>query len=283
MKKARRIQRVYESKKDSSSFNCEEDIYKNRWWQRFLITLLIGGQIVVRLIQGKIHHRNVLEHLVTVGPGSLVSVLLIAFFTGMIFTVQTARELLRFGAMSAVGGVFALGFCRELAPVLTACVIAGQVGSAFAAEIGEMQVTEQIDALLMLKTDPIDYLVTPRVIACCIMLPILNILALVVGIIGGAFVAVNFYQLNPLIFLDSIRHFLDVRDLLSVVLKGVLFGAIVAVISCGWGLTTTGGAKGVSRSTTAAVITNWVILFMVDFFVSLVIYENLAIAPARGL
>jgi ABC-type transport system involved in resistance to organic solvents, permease component len=130
--------------------------------------------VLLRILSGKIDRRKIMEHLVTVGLDSLRAVLLIAFFAGMIFTIQSARELIRFGAVGAVGGAFALAFCRELAPVLTAGVVAGQVGSAFAAEIGEMQVTEQIDALYMLRTNPVDYLVVPRVIACCVMLPILT-------------------------------------------------------------------------------------------------------------
>ncbi|KOP24819.1 transporter [Hapalosiphon sp. MRB220] len=193
----------------------------------------------------------------------------------MIFTIQTARELVKFDAVNTVGGAFALAFCRELAPILTASIIAGQVGSAFAAEIGEMSVTEQIDALYMLKTDPIDYLVVPRVIACCLMLPILTILGLVIGICGGVFAAMQFYQVDPEIFLESVRNFLTVPDILTVLLKALIFGVLVAVIGCNWGLTTTGGAKQVGESATAAVVTSWVLIFIVDFFLSLMLYEKL--------
>lgn len=272
-----------ERKKNSSIPEVlSEESLKSRWVQRSYVTLFLGGQVLFRLLRGKIHLRNLLEEMAEVGPDSLTSVLLIAYFAGMIFTIQTARELTRFGALQALGGAFGLAFCRELAPVLTAGIIAGQIGSAFAAEIGEMQVTEQIDALYTLRTDPVDYLVTPRVLACCIMLPILTILSLVVGICGGIFVATYFYNQPPQDFLNSLKSFLDIRDLVSILIKGVVFGALVSLIGCGWGLTTKGGAKGVSRSCTAAVVSGWIAIFMVNFFLSLAIFQELNINPARG-
>jgi phospholipid/cholesterol/gamma-HCH transport system permease protein len=254
------------------------DYLQNCWTARFLMAVLLGGQVLMRLLKGKICRRHIMEHMVTVGPGSLIAVLLTSFFSGMIFTIQTARELVQFGAVGAVGGAFAIAFCRELAPILTASIIAGQVGSAFAAEIGSMRVTEQIDALHMLRTDPVDYLVVPRVIACCMMLPIMTILALVTGILGGVFIAANLYGLPAATFLDSVQAFLNLTDLFNVVLKAFVFGAIVAVIGCSWGLTTTGGVKGVGQSATAAVVTTWVTIFIVNFFLSLVMFQELGIA-----
>ncbi len=236
--------------------------------------LLLFGQIWLRLLQGKTCYRNVLEHMVKVGPGSISPVLLISFFAGMIFTIQTARELVRFGAVNAVGGAFALAFCRELAPILTASVVAGQVGSAFAGEIGAMIITEQIDALYMLRTNPIDYLVLPRVIACCLILPILTIFALVVGIIGGIIAAAEFYQVLPEVFLESVRNFLEPSDLYIVLLKSFIFGVLVAFIGCSYGLRTCGSAKEVGKSATKAVVSSWVIIFVIDFFLSLLFFEK---------
>ncbi len=241
---------------------------------RCFAALLLFGQVWLHLLQGKTYYRKILQHLVTAGPGSISPVLLVGGFAGMIFTVQTARELIRFGAVNAVGGAFALAFCRELAPILTASIMAGQVGSAFAAEIGAMRVTEQIDALYMLKTDPIDYLVLPRVIACCLMLPVMTVFALVMGIFGGVFAASQFYQITPEIFLESVRNFLEPSDLLIILLKGFIFGVLVAVIGCSWGLTTKGGAKEVGESATKAVVTSWVSIFIIDFFLSLLLFEN---------
>ena len=239
---------------------------------RFLLTILLVGQVWVRLFRGKIYHRKILEHMIAAGPNSLIPVLLVSACAGMIFTIHTARELTRFGAINIIGGAFALGFCRELAPILSAAIVAGQVGSAFAAEIGAMQVSEQIDALYMLRTDPIEYLVIPRIIACCLMLPIVTIFALIVGIGGGVFAAEQFYQLSPAIFLESVRTFLNLSDLANILLKSAIFGALVAVISCGWGLTTRGGVKQVGESATAAVVTAWVSIFIVDFLLSLVLF-----------
>ncbi|MFQ4144571.1 MlaE family lipid ABC transporter permease subunit [Chlorogloeopsis sp. ULAP02] len=241
---------------------------------RFCITILLLGQVWLHLLQGKTCHRQILEHAIAVGPASILPVLLVNGFAGMIFTIQTARELVRFDAVSTVGGAFALAFCRELAPILTASIIAGQVGSAFAAELGEMRVTEQIDALHMLKTDPIDYLVLPRVIACSLMLPILTIIGLVVGIAGGVFAAEQFYQILPEVFLESVRNFLVIPDVLIVLFKGLIFGLMIAVVGCSWGITTIGGAKQVGESATAAVVTTWVLIFIVDFFLSLLLYEK---------
>ncbi|MDX2211742.1 MAG: MlaE family lipid ABC transporter permease subunit [Oculatellaceae cyanobacterium bins.114] len=241
---------------------------QNRWFQRFVLAVFLGGQVLVRLVRGKLYSQNLMEHLIAVGPDSLNSVLLTNFFAGMIFTIQTARSLEDYGAVNAVGGAFGIAFCRELAPILTACVITGQVGSAFAAELGSMRVTEQIDALQMLRTDPIDYLVLPRVIACCLMLPVMTVLGLVIGLGGGVLVAYQFYQLPPTEFLNSLQTVLNLTDLLNVVLKSFIFGALLAIIGCSWGLTTTGGVKGVGRSATAAVVTGWVSIFVVNFCLS---------------
>jgi phospholipid/cholesterol/gamma-HCH transport system permease protein len=244
------------------------------WIIRCFAAVLLFGQICLRLLQGKTYYRKILGHMVTAGPAAISPVLLVSGFAGMIFTIQTARELVKFGAVDSVGGAFALAFCRELAPILTASIIAGQVGSAFAAEIGAMRVTEQIDALYMLKTDPIDYLVLPRVIACCLMMPIMMIFALVTGIAGGAFAALQFYQVVPERFLESVRDFLEPTDLLIILGKGLIFGAIVAVNGCSWGLTTKGGAKEVGESATTAVVTTWVSIFIMDFILALVLFEQ---------
>ncbi len=245
--------------------------------QRHLAACLLMGQVLLRVLRGRFHRRNLMEHLATVGPGSLRAVLLINFFAGMIFTIQTARELSRYGATDAVGGAFALAFCRELAPVLTAGIVAGQVGTAFAAELGTMRVTEQIDALQMMRTDPVDYLVTPRVVATLAMLPLLTVFAIAIGIFGGTTVALLFYDQPPQAFLDSVRSFLDLRDLFAVVIKSMLFALIIATVGCSFGLSTSGGARGVGASATAAVVTIWVGIFIADFALSLLLFGTLAV------
>ncbi len=244
------------------------------WFSRLLAACFLGGQVFLHLLQGRIHRRNTLEQMSIVGPESLSIALVTAGFVGMVFTIQVAREFINFGATTTVGGVLALALARELVPVLTAVVVAGRVGSAFAAEIGTMRVTEQIDALYMLKSDPIDYLVVPRVLACALMLPILDLLALIVGIIGGLFIAYSLYDIDPSVFLKSVKTFVELWDIFSSMLKSLIFGALIAVIGCSWGLTTTGGAKGVGQSTTTAVVTSLLAVFITNFFLSWIMFQG---------
>ncbi|MBD1898122.1 MULTISPECIES: MlaE family lipid ABC transporter permease subunit [unclassified Coleofasciculus] len=253
------------------------------WGQRLLAAILLGGQVVVHLLTKKIHRRNTLDQMAMVGPESLLIALVTAGFVGMVFTIQVAREFVNLGAGSAVGGVLALSLCRELGPVLTAVILAGRVGSAFAAEIGTMRVTEQIDALYMLKTDPIDYLVIPRAIACCLMLPVLTILSILTGMAGGLLIARNLYGIAPNVFLESARNFLQVWDLCSALIKAFFFGALIAVIGCSWGLTTTGGAKGVGQSTTTAVVTALLAIFISNFFLSWLMFQGTGSAVLKGV
>ncbi len=252
------------------------------WSQRLLAAIFLGGQVVVHLLKAKIHRRNTLEQMAVVGPDSLFIALLTAVFVGAVFTIQVAREFVNFGAGNLVGGVLALALTRELSPVLTAVILAGRVGSAFAAEIGTMRVTEQIDALLMLKSDPIDFLVIPRVLACLLMMPILTLLSLVTGMLGGMLVATNVYNLSDTQFLDSARNFLGLWDIVSAMIKACCFGVLIAVIGCSWGLTTTGGAKGVGQSTTTAVVTALLIIFISNFFLSWLMFQGTGSALQQG-
>ncbi|WP_298914608.1 MlaE family lipid ABC transporter permease subunit [uncultured Nostoc sp.] len=253
------------------------------WSQRLLAAIFLGGQVLVHLLRGKIHRRNTLQQMAAVGPDSLFIALLTAIFVGAVFTIQVAREFINFGAGNIIGGVLSVALTRELAPVLTAVVLAGRVGSAFAAEIGTMRVTEQIDAMLMLRTDPIDYLVIPRVLACCLMLPILTLLSLVTGMFGGLIIAINIYSLSDTVFLDSARNFLGIWDILSAMIKACCFGILIAIIGCSWGLTTTGGAKGVGQSTTTAVVTALLIIFVSNFFLSWLMFQGTGSAFLQGL
>ncbi|WP_009630022.1 MlaE family lipid ABC transporter permease subunit [Synechocystis sp. PCC 7509] len=244
------------------------------WSQRLLAAILLGGQVLFHLLKVKIHRRNTIEQMAAVGPDSLLIVIVTAAFVGMVFTIQVAREFINFGAVQAVGGVLALALTRELAPVIAAVVLAGRVCSAFAAEIGTMRVTEQIDALYILKTDPIDYLVVPRTIACCLMMPVLTLIFLTIGLAGGFLVANNLYNLSQNVFFDSVQNFVSVWDVCSAVIKATCFGALIAVIGCSWGLTTTGGAKGVGQSTTAAVVTALLAIFISNFLLTLVMFQG---------
>lgn len=245
---------------------------KSQRLQRLSSAFLLAGQVTLHICQGRINVRNTIEQMAIVGPGSVWIALLTAMFVGMVFTIQVAREFISFGASSAVGGVLAIALTRELGPVLTAVVLAGRVGSAFAAEIGTMRVTEQIDALHMLGTDPVDYLVVPRFIACSLMLPVLMILSLITGLYGGMLIALYFYDIPRSLFLESIQNFLGPWDIWSAIIKSTIFGCIVAIIGCNWGLTTRGGAKGVGQSTTAAVVMALMTIFIANFFLSWILF-----------
>lgn len=244
------------------------------WSQRLLAAILLGGQVMVHLLAGKIHRRNTLDQMAVVGTESLLIALLAATFVGMGFSLQISREFTNLGAGGAVGGVLSLALAREIAPVLTAGILTGRVGSAFAAEIGTMRVTEQIDALYMLKSDPIDYLVIPRVIACCIMLPILTLLSYVAAMVGGMWIADSLFSISAKVFWDSAQTYTTTWDISSALLKAFFFGAVLAIIGSSWGLTTTGGAKGVGQSTTTAVVTSLLTIVISDFFLSWMMFQG---------
>jgi phospholipid/cholesterol/gamma-HCH transport system permease protein len=245
--------------------------YEEQWLYRFTVTLLIGGQVLMHL--KNLRRYPLTEQMAAVGFGALLVVLVTNGFTGMLFVIQTARELDQFGAASIVGTAFALGYCRELAPILTAGLLVGEVSSAFAAELGEMRVTDQIDALYVLQTDPIDYLVLPRVVACAVMLPVLTMLAIPIAIMGGLFAGEQFYNVEPGTFLQAFQQALTPHDLLNVLVKALIFGIIAALTGCGWGLTTTGGAKGVSKATKAAVVNGWFFVFFANLALTLLMYS----------
>ena len=244
------------------------------WFQRLLAAIFLGGQVLIHVISKPIHRRNTIDQMSAVGPESLLIAMITAVFVGMVFTIQVTREFIAFGATTAIGGVLAITLARELAPVLTAVVIAGRVGSAFAAEIGTMRVTEQIDALQMLKSDPVDYLVIPRVIACALMLPLLSVLSFIMGMVGGFVVAITIYTIPPAVFINSARNFMTIWDLSSLLIKSLVFGILIAVIGASWGLTTTGGAKGVGQSTTTSVVTALLAIFTANFFLSWVMFQG---------
>ena len=243
------------------------------WIQRSWSAVLLSGKAIFFLFTRKLDFKSSVEQMMEVGPASLVIALITAAVIGMVFTIQVAREFLALGAGSAVGGILAIALSRELSPIMMAVVVAGRVGSAFAAEIGTMRVTEQIDALYMLKTDPIEYLVIPRLIACCIMVPALSILSLITGLAGGLVVA-QMYGIADSVFLDSVQNFLTVWDLICGPIKGIVFGALIAIIGCSWGLTTRGGAKGVGQSTTASVVTSFLAIFISNLFLSWLMFQG---------
>lgn len=232
------------------------------------MAFLLAGQVMHRLLRGRWGQRQIMDHLMCAGPRCLAPVVVTNICAGIIFAIQTAREMARFGAVSSLGSAFAAAYCRELAPLLTAGVLSCQVGSAFAAEIASMKLTQQIDALKMLRTDPIDYLVMPRVLACSIMLPVLTILALFCGVVSGGLLTTQTYELTMATFLDGVRGYLTVPDVMMVMTKAALFGFVIAVASCSRGLTASLNGKGVGQAATSAVVAAWIALFLIDLVIS---------------
>lgn len=245
-----------------------------RYLWRGLSVLILAGQVIIKTLTGKIHWRNTRQQLERVGPRSVGVCLLTSAFVGMAFTIQFVREFTRLGLNRSVGGVLALAFSRELSPVVTAIVVAGRIGSAFAAELGTMQVSEQTDTLRVLGSDPVDYLVTPRVIATCIALPLLTLLCFTLGMASSALLADSVYGISINIILDSAQRALRPWDIISAMIKSQVFGAIISVVSCAWGVTTMGGAKGVGESTTSAVVISLVGIFIADFALSYCFFQG---------
>ena len=216
------------------------------------------------IAKGRIGFNDLMQELMEAGPGSFLIVLITALAAGTVFNIQVAAELSKQGASATVGGLLALGLSREIAPLLTATLLTGKVATAYAAQIGTMKVTEQIDAITMLRTDPVEYLVVPRVIAMVIMAPVQCLLFFWVGIWSGQVSSTLLYNIPPAVFWNSVRTWMEPNDLPSMLLKALVFGLQIAVIACGWGLTTRGGPKEVGTSTTGAVVMILVTVALMD-------------------
>jgi phospholipid/cholesterol/gamma-HCH transport system permease protein len=207
-----------------------------------------------------------------VGVRSIPVVLITAVSTGMVLALQSHTGFKRFNAESLVGTVVALSMTRELGPVLTALIVAGRAGAAMAAELGTMRVTEQIDALSTMAANPIKYLVVPRLLAGMLMLPILTIFSDAVGIAGGYFVAVQVLNVNPVIYLRRTTDFLEYDDIYGGLLKAFVFGMIIATVSCYKGFNTQGGAEGVGKATTGAVVLSSMLILISDYFLTAMLF-----------
>ena len=208
------------------------------------------------------------RQMVRVGIDSIPVVFLTTMFTGMVMALQTFNGFQRVHAESFVGSVVALAITRELSPVLVGLMVAGRVGSSMAAEIGTMRVTEQLDALESLATDPVHYLFVPRVIAGIVMLPFLTILGDALGIYGGYVVAVKLLGANPVIYEQNTFQFLGMNDIWIGMVKAACFGLILTLTGCVRGYYTRGGAEGVGRATTSAVVSASLIILFTDFFLT---------------
>ncbi len=216
-------------------------------------------------------YRRITAMMAIVGFESLPIVLVTLLFGGMVLGLHTAKQFVKFGAGQYVGGVVAVTMAREMAPTMAGIVVAARIGSAFAAELGSMKVTNQIDALRSLAANPVRYMVTPRLYASMVMLPILTMYAVVTGMLGGAIVAIN-AGVSYQSFVNSAVQYLEIYDVAGGLLKTVFFGMIICVTSCYIGLKTEGGAAGVGRSTTSAVVWSIILLYATNYLMSWMLY-----------
>ncbi|MEK6279214.1 MAG: ABC transporter permease [Acidobacteriota bacterium] len=231
-------------------------------------TTLMFARAISGFIKGPRYFSDIVAQMDVIGVGSLSIILLTGFFTGGVLAVQTFPTLAFWGQQGQTGRLVAVALVRELGPVLTALMVTGRVGSAIAAELGSMTVSQQIDAMRALGTDPIRKLVAPRIIALLVALPLLTVLADIVGIGGGAFAATTLYGLSVNEFLTSVREGITTDDIIGGVIKPTCFALIIGSVACYKGLNTDGGTVGVGRATTRAVVTASIVVIIADFFLA---------------
>jgi len=216
--------------------------------------------------------RETFRQMQYVGVGSFLIISLTGTFTGMVLALQTYSAFVTFNAESLVGATVALSMTRELGPVLSGLMVTARAGSAMAANLGTMRVTEQIDALYAMATEPVHYLVVPRVNASVLMLPVLTIMGDAIGIIGGWLVSVGLFGANSYLYMDRTFQFLEVNDITSGLIKAAFFGLILSATGCAKGFYTSGGAEGVGRGTTSAVVTACLYILLSDFFLTKILF-----------
>lgn len=241
----------------------------------FLSFLGIVGRLVIftgrglaAAVQPPFYFRNLLRQMVEIGYFSLPVVGLTAIFTGMVLALQSYTGFARFSAEGAIANIVVVSITRELGPVLAGLMVAGRIGASMAAEIGTMRVTEQLDALTTLSTNPMKYMVAPRLVAGILMLPFLVIIADIIGVFGGYLVAVFKLGFNPANYIQSTWDFLEPMDVVSGLVKAAVFGFIVTLMGCYHGYHSRGGAQGVGAATTNAVVSAAILILSFDYILT---------------
>lgn len=221
---------------------------------------------------GVLKRERIFEQAKRTGYDSLPIVSLIGLFIGVILALQTAVMMQRLGSEMYIASIVAISLVRELGPVISALVVAGRVGAAFTAEIGSMQVTEQIDALQTLASDPIKYLVVPRLFALCFMLPILTLYSNIIGILGGWLICVYKLGITSSMYMQITYEALQFKDVFTGLLKTVFFGMIIALVGCYEGFNVEGGAEGVGSATRNSVVAMFILIIACDCFFTALFY-----------
>jgi phospholipid/cholesterol/gamma-HCH transport system permease protein len=234
--------------------------------------LIFLGQTLRWTFSRPFYAKSVLKQMEQIGFNSIPVVVTTALSTGMVLALQSYTGFKRVGAETLIGTVVALSMTRELGPVLTGLMVAGRAGAAMAAELGTMKVTEQIDALETLATNPMKYLVVPRFIASTVMMFFLTILGMIIGITGGYFVGVKVLGTNPVTYMRQSIDNTEVTDIWYGLIKALVFGAVVGLIGCYKGFHTEGGAEGVGKATTGAVVVSCMLILILDYFLSALLW-----------
>ena len=229
-------------------------------------------QSIVWLIRPPYRVQVFFEALQSFGGGSLFIVLFTGLFSGLVMSYQFYVGFSLFNAETLVGGTVAISLARELGPVLTALMVAGRTGSAMTTEIGTMRVTEQIDAMSVMAVNPVQYLVTPRVVAAVLMMPVLVTLFNAVGILASYALSVYTLGIDPGMFVSYVRDFVDPYDLAMSAMKGASFGLAIAIIACYKGFYASGGAKGVGEATTSSVVTSSIAILFIDYWLTIFLW-----------
>jgi phospholipid/cholesterol/gamma-HCH transport system permease protein len=230
--------------------------------------VMFAGQAIVAGLTPPYYPRLILRQIVYIGYYSLPVVGLTAIFTGAVLALQSYTGFSRFNAESAVATVVVLSVTRELGPVIAGLMVAGRVGAAMAAEIGTMRVTDQIDALTTLSTDPLRYLVLPRLLAGFLTLPCLVFVADIIGVFGGFLVGTYKLSFNPVVYLTQTEQYLQTIDVVSGLVKAAVFGFIIALMGCYHGYHSRGGAEGVGQATTYAVVSASILILLSNYFLT---------------
>jgi phospholipid/cholesterol/gamma-HCH transport system permease protein len=230
--------------------------------------LLLTGRTVFWVFRRPFRVLEFLKAMEFIGAESVFIVALTGFFSGMVLALQMVYALRQFSAESVVGSIVAIALTRELSPVFSALMVTARGGSAMAAELGNMRITEQIDALVTMGVSPVQYLLSPRMVASVLMLPLLCVLYTSVGMVGAWLVAVGTLGVDPGIFIANIEKFLTVNDFIMGEIKAMVFGFLISAISCYQGFFASGGARGVGTATTRAVVQSAVTLFIANYIVT---------------
>jgi len=232
--------------------------------------VVLFWQVIVSLPMSIRQRQKIFEQFFEIGNASLLMVCILSFFIGGVITLHTGPVLVERGLANAVGGLVGIAICKELSPVIMSILIAGRIGSAMAAEIGSMQVYQEIDALRTMNINPVNYLVLPRMVGIATALPLLVIFSTLVGWLGGAFISVANRRIDVafMTFFSTLSDVVEVKDVANGVFKSFTFAIIIGVVSCHQGLITRGGPRGIGRSVTKAVVNSIVLIVIMDYILT---------------